>query len=81
MSGDTACADHNIAWKLRHLLELDYVPGGVNKNSTSTHGDDNILYDMTDGKSASGYGHPECASGEKAIAEAFPDTCPIRTRG
>ena len=29
VSGDSACADHNIAWKLRHALELDYVPNGV----------------------------------------------------
>jgi uncharacterized protein GlcG (DUF336 family) len=26
VSGDYSCADHNIAWKVRHLLELDYVP-------------------------------------------------------
>jgi len=25
VSGDSACADHNIAWKLRHKLNLDYV--------------------------------------------------------
>jgi uncharacterized protein GlcG (DUF336 family) len=29
VSGDYSCADHNIAWKVRHLLELDYVPSGV----------------------------------------------------
>ena len=78
VSGDTSCADHNIAWKLRHALDLDYVPAGVNKNSSNPQGDDNVIYDMTDGKSASGYGHADCGLGEKAIAEAFKMTCPVR---
>jgi uncharacterized protein GlcG (DUF336 family) len=39
VSGDTSCADHNIAWRTRHTLLLDYVPGGV-----SPAGDDNINY-------------------------------------
>ena len=29
VSGDTSCADHNIAWRTRHNLNLDFVPGGV----------------------------------------------------
>src|SRR4051812_7568771 len=29
VSGDSSCADHNIAWKTRSTLGLDYVPGGV----------------------------------------------------
>src|SRR4029077_4694369 len=29
VSGDSSCADHNIAWRTRHTLKLDYVPGGV----------------------------------------------------
>ncbi len=47
VSGDSSCADHNIAWKVRHALELDYVPGGV-----SATGDDNIVNDTTDSVSA-----------------------------
>jgi len=39
VSGDTSCADHNIAWRTRSSLALDYVPGGV-----SATGDDNINY-------------------------------------
>jgi uncharacterized protein GlcG (DUF336 family) len=39
VSGDTSCADHNIAWRTRHTLLLDWVPGGV-----SASGDDNINY-------------------------------------
>ena len=29
VSGDTSCADHIIAWKTRHALNLDNVPAGV----------------------------------------------------
>jgi uncharacterized protein GlcG (DUF336 family) len=39
VSGDTSCADHNIAWRTRNALKLDWVPGGVSAN-----GDDNINY-------------------------------------
>ncbi|MBI3330417.1 MAG: heme-binding protein, partial [Nitrospinae bacterium] len=44
VSGDSSCADHNIAWKVRHKLNLDNVPGGVSPTK-----DDNIVYDMTSG--------------------------------
>ena len=27
VSGDSSCADHNIAWRTRNTLGLDYVPG------------------------------------------------------
>jgi uncharacterized protein GlcG (DUF336 family) len=39
VSGDTSCADHNISWRTRHNLNLDFVPAGV-----SAKGDDNINY-------------------------------------
>ncbi len=72
VSGDTSGADHNIAWKVRHMLGLDYVPGGV-----SATGDDNIVYDITDGVSAGGWGHPETSEETTAIAEQLPTTHPI----
>ena len=80
VSGDTSCADHNIAWKLRHVLGLDWVPAGVNKESANPKGDDNIIYDIASGRSASGYGHPECGMGERQVAEGFRTGCPVRTR-
>jgi uncharacterized protein GlcG (DUF336 family) len=73
LSGDSACADHIIAWKLRHALALDYVPGGV-----STTGDDNIVHDMGDGASAGGWGHPHCSEAATEIARDLPNTHPIR---
>jgi Uncharacterized protein, possibly involved in utilization of glycolate and propanediol len=77
VSGDTACADHNIAWKTRHELNFDNVPSGVNKDSNSAKGDDNIVYDISGGKSASGWGHPDCGMGEKAISSDFKKTAPV----
>jgi uncharacterized protein GlcG (DUF336 family) len=83
VSGDYSCADHNIAWKVRHLLELDYVPGGVDPVVLpGKHNDDNIVYDIdpATGKSASGWGHPQCPGNTKAISLALPAQYPIRQR-
>lgn len=61
VSGDTSCADHNIAWKTRNALKLDYVPAGV-----SPAGDDNIIY--SSGKEApTGYSQPKCGNKEDTI--------------
>ncbi len=58
LSGDTSCADHNIAWRVRHALNMDNVPAGV------ASGTDNIIFDIgSDGRSASGFGHPTCLGG------------------
>lgn len=63
VSGDTSCADHNIAWRVRNHLGLDHVPAGVSPNRK-----DAIIYDIgPDGKSASGFGHPECGHKEAAV--------------
>lgn len=51
VSGDSSCADHNIAWRLRHAVELDNVPSGVSATK-----DDQIVYDIKDQKSAGGFG-------------------------
>ena len=65
VSGDSSCADHNVAWRVRHFLGLDKVPAGVNPQRK-----DAIIYDLNDqGKSASGYGHPKCAGTEADIAD------------
>jgi uncharacterized protein GlcG (DUF336 family) len=45
VSGDTSCADHNIAYRTRHELELDYVPGGVAAATDPTRRD-NIIFDI-----------------------------------
>jgi uncharacterized protein GlcG (DUF336 family) len=68
VSGDTSCADHNIAWRTRHNLNLDYVPNGPTKAK-----DDNIIYDIgLTGKSKSGFGQPKCGGSEDKISEKLP---------
>ena len=78
VSGDTSCADHNIAYRTRNLLELDYVPAGV---STDPLRRDNIIFDITPQSNGlpptgqmsgisginlvanpGGFGHPSCHS-------------------
>jgi uncharacterized protein GlcG (DUF336 family) len=78
VSGDSSCADHNIAWRTRHSLGLDHVPAGV-----GAKGDDNIVYDIVYGdtpnvlgvtglgKSKGGWGHPRCTATATTIAQAF----------
>jgi len=57
VSGDTSCADHNIAWRTRHTLQLDWVPAGV-----SASGDDNINYQgiVTVPSLQADFSHPIC---------------------
>jgi uncharacterized protein GlcG (DUF336 family) len=71
VSGDTSCADHNIAWRVRNLLGLDHMAasgslpavGGVSGDPARP---DNIVFDITPnpnggtGVSTGGFGHPTC---------------------
>jgi uncharacterized protein GlcG (DUF336 family) len=73
VSGDTSCADHNIAWRTRHSLNLDWVPFGVSAKS-----DDNINYQglVPVPSLANDFSHPICKiAGEdtvSAISAALP---------
>jgi len=75
VSGDSSCADHNISWRTRHTLKLDYVPAGVSGDATHP---DNIVYDITNptgfpiGVSAGGWGHPVCSAAAVTIAGELP---------
>jgi uncharacterized protein GlcG (DUF336 family) len=79
VSGDSSCADHNIAWRTRHNLNLDHVPAGVSGDNARP---DNIVYDITpqpgqqEGVSAHGWGHPECSAAATAAAAGLPPTRP-----
>ncbi len=73
VSGDASCADHNIAWKTRHALGFDYVPAGVADGGA----DDNIIYDIVNGVSASGFGHPTCSAAATIIGDSLPIKYPI----
>jgi uncharacterized protein GlcG (DUF336 family) len=84
VSGDTSCADHMIAWRVRADLDLDHlgtVVAGPAKlfASDPTH-PDNIIYDITPnpaggtGVSATGFGHPTCLN--TGNAGALPPVSP-----
>ena len=45
LSGDTSCADHNIAWRVRKNLGLDHL-SGVGGVSGDAARPDNIVYDL-----------------------------------
>ena len=77
LSGDTSCADHIIAWKVRHQLNLDAVPMGP----SPTH-DDNMILDINNGVSASGFGHPVCKGGNPGdnIINELPKQFPARPK-
>ena len=65
LSGDTSCADHFIAWRVRKNLGLDHM-AGVGGVSGDAARPDNIVFDITanpdggTGKSLGGFGHPSC---------------------
>ena len=81
VSGDTSCADHNVAWKLRGALVgltgvtvANRVPGGVRATGTSSQpapagGDDGIIYTAA-GATAAGFQHPLCGNGEPGVVLA-----------
>ena len=70
VSGDTSCADHSIAWRTRRNLDLDHL-AGVGGVSGDDARPDNIVFDITDGMSAGGFGHPQCLNtGDPAMLPA-----------
>lgn len=75
VSGDSSCADHNIAWRARNDLKLGYVPAGVAADKT-----DQIIYDIEQGKSAGGFGHPKCAGTEAELSKTLPAVEKITTK-
>jgi uncharacterized protein GlcG (DUF336 family) len=75
VSGDSSCADHNIAWRTRKTLGLDYVPKGESGDASRP---DNIVYDITspagemEGVSFGGWGHPKCSDSATTTAAGLP---------
>ena len=79
VSGDTSCADHNIAWRVRNNLGLDHL-SGVGGVSGDPARPDNIIFDIAPnpyggtGISAGGFGHPTClnTSGSSTLPPVQP---------
>jgi len=75
VSGDSACADHAIAYRMRIKLVLNTLPGGVGPNNT-----DNINYSSCSAptgentpecvaKVANTFKHPHCTAGDLTAAQ------------
>ena len=62
VSGDTSCADHRIAWRVRKNLGLDHL-AGVGGVSGDIARPDNIVY-LTSGEAPNGFKHPNCGGGD-----------------
>ena len=69
VSGDTSCADHNIAWRTRHLLTLDYVSAGVSADKN-----DQIIFDISNSQSAGGFGHAACGENVSDVLKTLSKT-------
>ena len=69
VSGDTSCADHVIAWRVRDALNLDNIPGGV-----STSGDDNLV--IADPVEPNTFEHPSCINIGSTVTD-LPGDHPI----
>jgi uncharacterized protein GlcG (DUF336 family) len=54
VGGDSPCADHVIAYRMRRAAHLDGIPAGVGFNGT-----DNIDY-LAAGQAPTGFKHPHC---------------------
>ena len=69
VSGDSSCADHNIAWRIRHAANLDFVPAGPSPSSN-----DQIIYTGETGSGSAGFEHPDCGHTEKAVNATLDGT-------
>jgi len=82
VSGDTSCADHNIAWRVRNTLGFDHMAlngngAGVGGVSGDKDRPDNIVFDIDEkGVSKGGYGHPSCGSGAADAIKDLPKVTP-----
>jgi uncharacterized protein GlcG (DUF336 family) len=70
VSGDSSCADHNIAWRIRHTVGMDYVPNGVHSLGDDKS-DDQILFES----GVTGFGHASCGAGVEDVVASLP---PVR---
>ena len=54
VSGDSSCADHAIAYRMRQRAGFDAIPGGVAPGNK-----DNIIYPPV-GQAPTGFEQPHC---------------------
>lgn len=70
VAGENPCINHSVAWQMRHLFSLDYVPSGVNPDTSRS---DNILFPSNAfNANASLYTHPVCDAESTLLIESLP---------
>ena len=74
VSGDTSCSDHVIGWRVRDVLGLDFVPGGVSATSDDNL---NINADPASDATANKFEHPTCGGDVETIISNLPTDYPI----
>ncbi|HUO54669.1 MAG TPA: hypothetical protein VMU18_08005 [Rhodoblastus sp.] len=75
VSGDASCTDHLIAWNLRHNIGLDHLGSIAGVSGDAAH-PDNIVFDIVNGQSAGGFGHPTCGGASNSAASAVANSLP-----
>ncbi len=71
VSGDTACTDHIIAWRIRDSLGIDNIPGGVGDGGTN----DNLI--LNNPPTPNSFDHPSCGFGEDPIIANLGTNFPV----
>lgn len=69
VSGDTSCADHVIAWRVRDDLALDNIPGGISLTE-----DDNLI--IVDPPTPNSFEHPSCINIGTTVTD-LPTNYPV----
>lgn len=74
VSGDTSCADHNIAWRVRKNLNLDQMKG-VGGVANDPDRPDNIILDHYNGNNdgvTAGFEQPHCLNNDNGDPRLLP---------
>ena len=73
VSGDTSCADHNVAWRTRAALsssDIDYTPSASGVGGVGPGGTDDIIFDSAGGDGngiTDGFEHAENCPGNPLV--------------
>ncbi len=71
VSGDTACTDHIIAWRVRDALGIDNIPGGVGDGGVN----DNLI--LVNAPTPNTFTHIRCGFEEDDIIVDLASNFPI----
>lgn len=75
VSGDSSCADHAVAFRMRKFAGLDHVPSGVAPDDT-----DNIIYYTSGGSTpiSATFDQPHCSANDLSPSQIESVTVPAK---